>query len=251
MWFSRQALALRYRDGFVPSFIALTYVLLGYSSGLFLLSQGNIALWLLGTLLLAHALTIAAYLIHDLTHNALFARPETNERLGLLLAWLTGACYSNYRELRQSHMRHHVQRMDVVAVDYKAWLKKHPVLRRTVEILEWCYLPAVDLMMHGLVIVAPFVFPGHAHRRWYVLKTLLIRICLFTILFLTSPWIRGTYAYFATGLWPITAAHSCHRTGFDEAPVVGTRAQWVAHDGHYDSRSSAPVSSTRRSAPRG
>ena len=187
MWFSRQVLALRYRDAFVPSFIALTYVLLGYSSGLFLLLQGNIALWLLGTLLLAHALTIAAYLIHDLTHNALFARPETNERLGLLLAWLTGACYSNYRELRRSHMRHHVQRMDVVAVDYKAWLKKHPVLRRTVEILEWCYLPAVDLMMHGLVIVAPFVFPGHAHRRWYVLKTLLIRICLFTILFLISP----------------------------------------------------------------
>lgn len=187
MWFSRQALALRHKDAFVPSSIALAYTLLGYVSGLLLLTQTGIVLWVSGMFLLAHAQIIAAYLIHDLTHNALFTRPQTNERLGVLLAWLTGACYSNYRELRQSHMRHHVQRMDVVAVDYKAWLKKHPVWRRTVEVLEWCYVPAVDLMMHGLVIIAPFIYPHHAYRRGYVLKTLLVRTFLFAILFSISP----------------------------------------------------------------
>lgn len=184
----------RHADAFWPSVALLSYIALGYLMGLLLLIQSHPLLWLAGIALTGHVLIVSAYLIHDLTHHTLFRTPAWNNRLGMVLGFITGACYGSYQDLRRKHMRHHVQRADVVAVDYKAWLEKHPALRRVVEALEWCYIPAVDLMMHALVMVAPFVYPQYRGLRRNAVTMFIVRSLLFTGLFLLSPWALVGYA---------------------------------------------------------
>jgi fatty acid desaturase len=47
----------------------------------------------LGTLWLGHAMVIAAYLLHECGHNAVFSHRSTNARLGTVLTWITGSSY--------------------------------------------------------------------------------------------------------------------------------------------------------------
>lgn len=176
----------RYQDGPLPNLLACAYVVTGYGLGLAALTAH--AWWVnaLGVLLLAHALVIAAYLIHECAHNTLFTQSYHNARLGGALMWLTGACYGRYEDLRHKHFRHHVDRADVVAFDFRPLLPRYPNLLRVIMVLEWCYVPAVDLMMHSLMIVLPFRLAGRRDRRARVLTVLAIRAALFTLLALVS-----------------------------------------------------------------
>ena len=65
---------LRYDDGLLPNLLALSYAFGGYVVGLLLMLQD--AWWLnaAGVLWLAHAMVIAAYLLHECAHNTLFRR---------------------------------------------------------------------------------------------------------------------------------------------------------------------------------
>jgi fatty acid desaturase len=60
------------------------------------------------TLLLAHAMVIAAYLIHECGHNLVFKRSRHNAALGRAMSWLCGASYGTYEDMRYKHFRHHV-----------------------------------------------------------------------------------------------------------------------------------------------
>jgi fatty acid desaturase len=136
----------------------------------------------LGVLLTWHALVFSAYLLHDCMHGTVFKSNAGNARAGLVLTWLNGACYAPYESLRDKHMRHHVDKADVVSFDYRALLRRHPRLGRLVAALEWAYLPAVELLMHTYVIAAPFVSPAHRRRRGRVLWILTVRAALFLLL---------------------------------------------------------------------
>lgn len=46
---------------------------------------------LIGVLLVAHARIVAAYLVHDAAHGAVFASARANKWLGVLCLWLSGA----------------------------------------------------------------------------------------------------------------------------------------------------------------
>ncbi len=173
--------------------LALAYALSAYALGLALMLTQPLYLALPGSLPLAHGLVIGAYLIHECTHNTIFADPLHNRLLGSLLSWLAGGGYGDYRDIRRKHMRHHVDRADVIAYDYRVLLERHPVLRQTIEMLEWAYVPAVDLLMHGLVLVLPFVLPTRRHRRGRVLRQLLIRGGLFAALAAINPAILLAY----------------------------------------------------------
>jgi fatty acid desaturase len=178
---------LRYEDGLWPNVLALGYAFFGYLAGLALILSSSLPLNLAGVLLLAHALVIAAYLIHECAHNTIFARNAHNARLGEILGWLTGACYGNYEDIRHKHFRHHVDRADVVAFDYRARLAAHPWLAKLFQALEWAYIPAVEIMMHLLVLVLPFASPGRRHRRGRILTVLGVRMILFAGLAWASP----------------------------------------------------------------
>ncbi|HCJ30715.1 MAG TPA: fatty acid desaturase [Pseudomonas sp.] len=175
----------RYADGKVPNTLAVTYTLLGYLAGLALLFSASAWLNALGTLLLGHAMIIAAYLIHEFAHGTIFSVPKHNQWAGSKCSWLTGSCYADFQDLRKKHMRHHVDRADVITFDSKVFLKARPAwFKKMVLALEWAYVPAVELIMHFYVIVLPFVTRNEKHRarRGKVARVMLVRTLLFALL---------------------------------------------------------------------
>lgn len=177
----------RDQDGFWPNAGALLYVLFSYFSGWALCFSGMPWLYPLGVLLLAHGMVIAAYLIHECAHNTIFVANTWNANLGRILMWFTGSCYGTYEEIRHKHFRHHVDRADVVAFDYRYRLARFPLLVKVMQVLEWLYIPAVEFMMHLLVLILPFTMDNRRHKRKLVLTVLLIRSGLFALIFYFAP----------------------------------------------------------------
>ncbi|HSC75906.1 MAG TPA: fatty acid desaturase [Pseudomonadales bacterium] len=184
----------RYRDGVLPNLLAFAYAFGGYAAGWWLIAGENWLANAAGVLVLAHAMIIAAYLIHECAHNTLFADNANNARFGAMLLWLTGACYGTYEGLRHKHFRHHVDRADVVAFNFRTRLLQYPMLLRVLQILEWAYIPAVDLVMHWLVPVMPFVLPKRKTQRSHVITVLLVRGSLFALVGLYAPMALLFYA---------------------------------------------------------
>src|SRR5690606_3755877 len=97
---SRYRSIFRHPDGVVPNTLALGYALGGHLLALVLLGMGG--WWFVpGVLLLASSLVIAAFLIHECTHQTLFppakaGGPDRHAQLATVLAWLVGACYGDY-----------------------------------------------------------------------------------------------------------------------------------------------------------
>lgn len=178
---------LRYKDGLWPNLWALLYVVFAYFGGWAQFLSNNIYLYPLGVLLLAHGMVIAAYLIHECAHNTIFTDNKDNANLGRVLMWVTGACYGTYEEIRHKHFRHHVDKADVVAFDYRSRLQRYPVLVKVMRALEWLYIPAVEIMMHLLVLLLPFTMQNRRHKRKLVLTVLFIRGSIFAAIFYIEP----------------------------------------------------------------
>ena len=49
-----------------------------------------------------------------------------NDRLGMLMSWVNGACSASHPRLKKKHLRHHSDRLDVVTFDYRAALHQAP-----------------------------------------------------------------------------------------------------------------------------
>jgi len=169
--------------GVRPNVIALTYTLVGYALGVGLLIAAPWWLNLIGVLLTAHTLVYAAYYIHEFAHQSIFRSPEANNRWGTLMTWITGSCYAPFGALRRKHMRHHLDRADVLTLDHKAVLERSPRLtRKLVLALEWAYVPAVELIMHGYVMLLPFLKTERASERPRLVAVIAIRAALFALL---------------------------------------------------------------------
>jgi fatty acid desaturase len=178
----------RHPDGALPNTLALTYALTGYVGGLWLMATASWPGALAATLWFAHALIVAAYLFHEFAHGTIFVSPAANARGGVLMTWLTGSCYARYEHLRRKHMRHHVDRADVIGLDTKALLRSAPAwVRRAVLALEWAYVPAVELLMHGYIVARPFLDAARRADRGRVLAILLVRGSAFATLGLFAP----------------------------------------------------------------
>ncbi len=168
--------------------LALAYAFSGYAGGLTLMIAAPWPWALGGTLWFAHALIISAYLFHEFAHGTIFSSPAANTRGGVLMTWLTGSCYARYEQLRRKHMRHHVDRADVISLDTKALLQSTPAwVRRAMLALEWAYVPAVELLMHAYVIARPFLDPQRRADRGRVLAFLALRGSAFAALGVFAP----------------------------------------------------------------
>jgi len=165
---------------------AVLYTFAGFAVGVWMLTRPGIPINVLGVLLTAHTLVWSAYLLHDCAHHAVFAAPTANDRLGGLLSCLNGACLASYARLKKKHLRHHADRLDVVTFDYRAVLKDAPAwVRHLVLVLEWAYVPAVELLMHGFVIAMPFQC-GTRGERLRIMLLMVVRIAMFATLALIS-----------------------------------------------------------------
>lgn len=185
----------RQPDHIAPHTLAIAYATGGYALALVLITHASLWLNVLGVVLLSHTLIIGAYLVHECAHNTVFKSTLHNARLGSFLNWLNGACYGRYEDIRHKHFRHHVDKGDVVAFDFRPILQtRYPALLKIIKALEWAYIPAVDLMMHALVIILPFVLPQRHDRRLRVVTVLILRVGLFTLLGLYSLKALALYA---------------------------------------------------------
>ncbi|HSB97903.1 MAG TPA: fatty acid desaturase [Spongiibacteraceae bacterium] len=175
-------LSLRHDDALLPTSAALLYVAAMYCGGFALLFHATWWSWPLGALAVAHSMVIAAYLVHECAHNAIFKESKHNAALGRLLLWINGACYGDYEAIRHKHMRHHIDRADVIAIDYRELLLRHGWLRRIALALEALYVPAIDCLMHFLVMALPFTSPDYRAQRRRVLFCSIIRGSLLALL---------------------------------------------------------------------
>lgn len=172
----------RHADGVWPNTAALTFTVFGWPAGIWLLGQS--AWWLnaAGVLLVALTLTWSAYFIHEFAHQAIFRTPQANQRWGVFMSWINGSAYASFDDLRRKHMRHHVERADVITFDHQAFLRAHPLVRRVVLALEWLHIPAVEFVMRGFVIALPFMGERKKAARGRVIGVAVVRLTAWALL---------------------------------------------------------------------
>lgn len=158
------------------------YVLMAWAGGIHLLLRPQGVLNVLGVLLLTHALVCSAYLIHECVHHAACITAAGNDRLGALMSWVNGACIASYARLKKKHLRHHSDRLDVVTFDYRAALRRAPSwVQRGILALEWAYVPAIELLIRGMIVAAPMTGGATTDRR-HVIWVLSVRLLFFSTL---------------------------------------------------------------------
>ena len=184
----KEPAGLRYYGG------ATAYAVLGYGFGLAGLFASGWNINLLATLLLAHAMTIAAYLIHECGHNLVFKKSRHNAVLGEAMSWLCGAAYGTYEDMRYKHFRHHVDNDDVVWFEYDEWFDRHPFILKVTRALEFVYIPAHDLIMHFIMVFTSFVIPQRRDQRARNVAVIAIRGGAFLALLLWFPKVALLYA---------------------------------------------------------
>ena len=174
--------------------LAILYACLGYGLGFAGLFSANWGINVLGTLLLAHGMVVAAYMVHECGHNTVFRNNDNNARLGTILTWLCGASYETYEDIRYKHFRHHVDNDDVVWFDYEAFFERHPLIYKLTTWLEWFYIPAHDLIMRFVMVFTSFIIPQRHDQRRRNVIVILVRGGIFLVLCWWAPKVAMLYA---------------------------------------------------------
>lgn len=172
---------------------ALLYAVAAYVAGFAGLFHESWAVNAVATLLLAHAMVVAAYLIHECAHNLVFTRSRHNAALGRAMSWLCGASYGTYEDIRYKHFRHHVDNDDVVWFEYEKFFEAHPLLLRLVRALEWLYVPAHDLVMHFVMVFTSFGDDERRAQRRRNVTVILLRGGVFLLLLVFVPKVACLY----------------------------------------------------------
>ena len=193
-----RSLFFRHDDALFPTTLALLYVLSTYFFGFGFMLSESIWLNLVGVVLLAHSMVIAAYLIHEAAHLSVFKSKKHNKWFAEFLLWITGNSYSDFDDIQRKHQRHHTDRADIVSFDFRPILEKHPIVLKIINLFEWLHIPALEVLMHLLVMVLPFIKADRKPRRKRVLTVLALRVVMFTWLASISIHILWLYplAYF-------------------------------------------------------
>ena len=189
--------AFRSDEGLLYHGGAVAYALIAYGLGFVGLFGGSWVLNAGGVLLLAHGMTIAAYMVHECAHSTVFERKKDNARLGRCLTWICGASYGMYEDIRYKHLRHHVDVDDVVWFDYDRFFREHPLALRVTQALEWCYIPAHDLLMHAIMVFTSFTIPERRDQRARNVRVIAVRggLYLTLLFFFTKVAILYAVAY--------------------------------------------------------
>jgi fatty acid desaturase len=162
-----------------------------------------------GVLLCTHAMILAAYLIHEAAHQTLFAARRANAVAGEAMNFIAGSAYASFERIRHMHIRHHVDRADLTCFDFKDLLRRRPGVRRTLQVLEWAYVPATEVLMHWQVIGRPFGVASQRRHLPRVAAMLVVRLALLTLL--------GLWSLKALLLYLVAAALLLHALNFFDA----------------------------------
>jgi fatty acid desaturase len=203
--------------------------LLGYGLGVALLGQASGLANGVGFLLVTQTLVWSAYYIHEFAHNAIFKSGAVNQRWGTLMSWINGSCYASFEDMRRKHMRHHVERADVITFDVQGFLRRSPSwLRNTVLALEWAYIPAVEFLMRAFVLALPFTDVRKRPARRRIVLTALVRLSAFALLGWWS--LKALLLYFLAYLVFVTVLRfaDCFQHTYDAYPILDGES--IPHD---------------------
>jgi fatty acid desaturase len=156
--------AFRHRSGALANALALGWVAGGFVASFALMASHHYGLAAFGVVVGTHAMVLAAYLVHEAAHQSLFVSHAANRRAGEILSFIAGASYASFERIRHVHIRHHLDRADLVCFDLKGMMQRRPAVRRVLETLEWGYVPATEILMHLQVVWRPFFV--RAQRRY-------------------------------------------------------------------------------------
>ncbi len=172
----------------------VAYAIVAYILGIAGLTHESVLVNAVSTVLLAHAMTIAAYLIHECGHNLIFRNSRHNAALGRIMSWLCGAAYGTYEDMRYKHFRHHVDNGDLVWFAYDKFFAERPALTSGIRVLEWFYIPAHDLLMHGVMVFTSFIIPQRRNQRVRNAVVIVIRGSIFLAVAILLPKVALLYA---------------------------------------------------------
>jgi fatty acid desaturase len=230
----------RDRVGALANTAVLVWVTSGWLSSFALMGANSAALNVLGVLLCAHTMVLAAYLIHEAAHQTLFNEPWANAAVGECMNFIAGGAYASFERIRHMHIRHHVDRADLTCFDFKGLLERRLALRRTLGILEWCYVPATEILMHLQVIWRPFFVRSQRRHLPRVLAMLVVRGCLLALLGLWSVKALLLYIVAATLLLHVLNFFDAFHHTFEQLVVeadqpvpVRTRDRTYEQDNTY------------------
>lgn len=209
------SLKLRDPAGVYYTIGVLAYIAVTYIGGWLALFDSNIAINVLGVVACAHGMIIAAYMLHDFGHNAVFQDNKMNVRFGKIMNWIVGSCYGRFEDLRYKHMRHHVDNCDPVTWDYRAYLKRHPFLERVVKAAEWAYIPAVEIMMHTMMVLAPWCMESRRDQRSRVFKVVVIRAIFLLAVLVISVKAFLLYAVAQCLLFTVLRFMDCYQHNYE------------------------------------
>ena len=185
-------------ESILPNSLAFGFAIFGYALGVSMLFSSHWLINAVGVLLAAQSLIISAYLVHEFSHWSIFKTPETNRRWGIVMSWINGSCYSTFEEIRSKHMHHHVDRADVLTFNVQHLMRDMPSFARNlIKLSEWMYIPALEILMHFLVIILPFIKPEWHYKRMRLMGIMLIRAPLFILMawFSIKAWLLYLLAY--------------------------------------------------------
>lgn len=185
---------LKEPEGLVYYGASVLYVVCGYLIGFAGLFHSAWPVNLVATMLLAHAMIIAAYLIHECGHQLIFKRSRLNARLGRVMSWFCGAAYGTFEDMRYKHFRHHVDNGDVVWFEYEEFFAEHPLVLRVTQAFEWFYIPAHDLIMHFIMMFTSFIIPERRDQRVRNVIVILIRGTIYIAVLVVFPKVAILYA---------------------------------------------------------
>ena len=158
----------------------------GWLSSFVLMGRPEFLVNVLGVLLCAQSMVWSAYLVHEAAHQALFVGPRLNRVAGEIASFMAGSSYAAFERIRALHIRHHVDRADLCCFDYRAFIRRHPRLSRGLQVLEWAYIPATEVLMHLQVIWRPAFVRSQRRYLPRAMGMLIVRTALLLMLGLWS-----------------------------------------------------------------
>ncbi len=166
----------------------------GWIASFGLMAASPVLLNIVGVVLCAQCMIWAAYLIHEAAHQSLLAERHLNRWAGETAGFIAGSSYASFERIRQMHIRHHVDRADLVCFDFHAFIRGRPLLRRVLQVLEWAYIPGTEALMHLQVIWRPLFVRSQRQHLPRAMTMLVLRLGLLILLGLWS--LKALLLYF-------------------------------------------------------
>jgi fatty acid desaturase len=212
----------RDREAALANTFVLAWTCAGWLGSFVLMDAHAGILNIAGALLCAHTMLLAAYLIHEAAHQTLFAQHWANAAAGEAMNFIAGSAYASFERIRHMHIRHHLDRADLTCFDFKGLMRRRPGVRWTLQILEWAYVPATEVLMHWQVIARPFFVASQRRHLPRVVAMLIVRCGLLALL--------GFWSLKALMFYVLATALQLHALNFFDAFHHSFEQYFVAAD---------------------